>query len=75
MRLEGGRPAGVVGGKIYEESSAPNQEWLGDVYAAMQRYGDAVNCYIAVITMLENIFGSDYARIEAVKIKMDQMRQ
>lgn len=52
-----------------------NQEWLGDVYAAMQRYGDAVNCYIAVITMLENIFGSDYARIEAVKIKMDQMRQ
>ncbi len=47
-----------------------NQEYLGDVYAAMEQYGDASNAYMAVISMLENLYGSDCERIQKVKKKM-----
>ena len=48
-----------------------NQEMLGDLYAAQGRYGEASNAYMAVISMVEKLFGKDSDRIESVKQKMD----
>ncbi len=48
-----------------------NEEYLADVYAAQGRYGDASNCYMAVISMLTTTLGPDCPRIETVKKKMD----
>lgn len=50
-----------------------NQECLGDAYAALGRYGEASNCYLSVISMLEKLLGSDCERIERVKTKMQQL--
>jgi len=50
-----------------------NQEAIGDVYAAMNRYGEAANCYLATISMLEKLFGSDYERIGNVQKKMEKL--
>lgn len=47
-----------------------NQEYLGDVYVALERYGEASNAYMSVISMLENLYGENYERIEKVKKKM-----
>lgn len=47
-----------------------NQEYLADVYAAMGRYGEASNGYMAVITMAEKLLGKDCERIASVKEKM-----
>lgn len=47
-----------------------NQEYLGDVYVALERYGEASNSYMSVISMLENLYGENYDRIEKVKEKM-----
>ena len=46
------------------------QERLGDVYATLKKYGDASNAYLSVISMLENLYGENYERIEKVKEKM-----
>lgn len=46
------------------------QESLGDVYVALEKYGDASNAYMSVISMLENLYGENYERIEKVKKKM-----
>lgn len=46
------------------------QEYLGDVYVALEKYGDASNAYMSVISMLENLYGENYERIETVKNKM-----
>lgn len=48
-----------------------NQEYLADVYAAMKRYAEASNGYMAVITMTENLMGKECERIQSVKKKMD----
>lgn len=48
-----------------------NQEMLGDVYSAMGRYGEASNAYMAVISMVENLFGQENKRIFSVKEKMN----
>lgn len=47
-----------------------NQEYLGDVYAALGKNGEASNCYLSVISMVEKLFGSEDERITAVKSKM-----
>ena len=46
------------------------QEYLGDVYVALGKYGEASNAYMSVISMLENLYGENYERIETVKKKM-----
>lgn len=46
------------------------QEYLGDVYVALEKYGEASNAYMSVINMLENLYGENYERIEKVKNKM-----
>ena len=46
------------------------QEYLGDVYVALEKYGDASNAYMSVVSMLENLYGDNYERIEKVKKKM-----
>ena len=48
-----------------------NQEYLADVYAAMGRYGEASNAYMAVVSMTENLMGKDCERITLVKQKMN----
>ena len=48
-----------------------NQEALGDLYAAQGRLGEASNAYMAVLSMLEGLFGRDDPRLLAVKEKMD----
>lgn len=47
-----------------------NQEYLGDLYVATNRFSEASNAYMAVINMLEKLYGGDYERIEKVKEKM-----
>lgn len=47
-----------------------NQEILGDLYASTERYGDASNAYMAVISMLEKLYGPECEGIERVKEKM-----
>lgn len=47
-----------------------NEEYLADTYAALGRYGDASNYYMAVIAALEKLLGKNCPRIEAVKKKM-----
>ena len=51
-----------------------NQEYLADTYAALERYGEASNGYMAVVTMIENLFGKDHPRIQTVKEKMNFSR-
>lgn len=46
------------------------QEYLGDVYVALKKYGEASNAYMSVISMLENLYSENYERIETVKKKM-----
>lgn len=46
------------------------QEYLGDVYVALGKYGEASNAYMSVVSMLENLYGDNYERIEKVKKKM-----
>lgn len=47
-----------------------NEEYLADTYAALGRYGDASNYYMAVIAALEKLLGKNCPRIETVKNKM-----
>ena len=47
-----------------------NEEYLADTYAALGRYGDASNYYMAVVTALEKLLGADCERIPQVKSKM-----
>ncbi len=47
-----------------------NEEYLADTYAALGRYGDASNYYMAVVTALEQLLGKDCERISLVKQKM-----
>lgn len=47
-----------------------NQEYLGDLYVATNRFTEASNAYMAAINMLEKLYGGDYERIEKVKEKM-----
>lgn len=47
-----------------------NQEYLGDLYVAMGRYGDASNAYMAVVSMLEKLYDPNCDRIQRVKRKM-----
>lgn len=47
-----------------------NQEYLGDLYAAMGRYGDASNAYMAVVSMLEKLYDPNCERIMKIKEKM-----
>ncbi len=46
------------------------QEYLADTYAAMDRYGDASNAYMAVISMLEKLYEPNCERIIKIKEKM-----
>jgi len=48
-----------------------NQEFLADVYTAQGRMAEASNAYMAVLTMVENLLGSNHPRIAKVKAKMD----
>ena len=47
-----------------------NQEYLADVYAALGRYGEASNHYMAVLSMVESLLGKNHPRISRVKEKM-----
>ena len=47
-----------------------NQEYLADTYAALRRYGDASNGYMAVLSMTESLLGKHHPRVQAVKEKM-----
>jgi len=47
-----------------------NQEYLADAYAALHRYGEASNGYMAVLSMTENLLGKDHPRVQRVKEKM-----
>lgn len=47
-----------------------NQEVLADTYAALHRYGEASNGYMAVLSMTENLLGKDHPRVQQVKEKM-----
>lgn len=47
-----------------------NEEYVGDTYAALGRYGDASNSYMSVVSMLEQLLGPDHPRITVVKEKM-----
>ena len=46
------------------------KECLGDVYVALGKYGEASNAYMQIVSMLENLYGDNYERIEKVKKKM-----
>ncbi len=48
-----------------------NQEALGDLYVAQGRLGEASNAYMAVFTMMENLFGKNDPRLVSVKKKMN----
>ncbi len=48
-----------------------NQEYLADAYAALGNYGEASNGYMAVITMVESLLGTEDPRIASVKQKMN----
>jgi len=39
------------------------KEYLGDVYVALGKYGEASNAYMSVVSMLENLYGDNYERI------------
>lgn len=47
-----------------------NQECLGDLYAERGRYGEASNAYMAVVSMLEKLYGPECDRVQKVKEKM-----
>ena len=47
-----------------------NYEILGDLYSVMGKYGEASNAYMAVVSMLEKLYGSENDRIVVVKNKM-----
>ena len=47
------------------------QEAVGDIYAAMELYGDAANAYMAALTMVEKTMGENSERAALIKRKLN----
>lgn len=60
MRMRGGLAVDTI----------DNQEALGDVYAAEGEKSDAANCYLAALSMAEQLLGNDSLKANDIKRKM-----